>query len=84
MNTISQTKPQNYDSSSASDSGDEWTQVVKKPAQPKYIKVVRFYMAEEENGYLSRCFVAPITIDGKTWQTVQHYICAQKMTDPEI
>lgn len=41
-----------------------------------------FYGANEEYGFLSNFYAAPIEVDGSTWPTTEHYYQAQKFSDP--
>ncbi len=43
---------------------------------------VNFYGANEEYGFLSNFYSAPIEIDGRSWPTTEHYYQAQKFSDP--
>ncbi len=42
---------------------------------------VRFYGHDRPYGFLSNFYPAPITVDGTTWPTTEHYFQAQKTED---
>lgn len=39
---------------------------------------IEFAEAEGEWGFLSNFYIAPITVDGKEYQTTEHYFQSQK------
>lgn len=45
--------------------------------------VLRFYAVNQPYGFLSNFAVAPMIIDGKIWQTVEHYFQAMKFAGTE-
>ena len=45
---------------------------------------IHFFGAAKKNGYLSNFFVSPFTVDGKEWQTNEHYYQAMKFKDEKI
>jgi len=46
--------------------------------------LVKFWHQEEENGFLSNLFDAPIEIDDVIWPTSEHYYQAMKHIDPVV
>jgi hypothetical protein len=45
------------------------------------MKPVLFYAESDAYGEFSNWWPAPIELDGKTWQTTEHYFMAQKTKD---
>ncbi len=45
---------------------------------------LHFYRVRDAHGYMSNFAPYPITIDGETWPTTEHYFQAQKFRDPAI
>lgn len=45
---------------------------------------VKFWHHNEDNGFLSNLFDAPIEIDGSIWPTSEHYYQAMKHVDPVV
>src|SRR5688572_26175830 len=46
--------------------------------------LIRFYRVGDEYGEFSNFAPFPITIDGVTWPTSEHYFQAQKFSDPAV
>lgn len=45
------------------------------------MEVIKFWHQDEDNGFLSNLFDAPIEIDGSVWPTSEHYYQAMKHDD---
>lgn len=45
------------------------------------MREIRFYHEFEENGEFSNYYMTPISVQGKTWPSVEHYYQAQKTLD---
>jgi ribA/ribD-fused uncharacterized protein len=46
--------------------------------------MIRFYSVGDEYGEFSNFAAYPITLDGVTWPTSEHYFQAQKFEDPQL
>jgi ribA/ribD-fused uncharacterized protein len=46
--------------------------------------MIRFYRADEENGFLSNFAPYPVKLNGKEWPTSEHYFQARKLLDETL